>query len=43
MIITAANEFVSKVHDRMPALLTPYQFDAWLTGAGGLELLMPWA
>ena len=43
MIITTANEFVSKIHDRMPAMLTPYQFDAWLSGSGGLELLMPWA
>jgi putative SOS response-associated peptidase YedK len=24
-------------------MLTPYQFDAWLSGSGGLELLMPWA
>jgi putative SOS response-associated peptidase YedK len=43
MIITTANEFVSKVHDRMPALLTPFQFDAWLSGSAGVELLMPWA
>ncbi len=43
MIITAANEFVSKVHDRMPALLTPFQFDAWLAGSTGLELLVPWS
>ena len=27
MIITTANEFVGKIHDRMPALLTPYQFE----------------
>ena len=38
----AANEFVSKIHDRMPALLTPFQFDAWLSGSAGLELLAPW-
>jgi putative SOS response-associated peptidase YedK len=31
MIITTANEFVGKIHDRMPALLTPYQFDSWLS------------
>ena len=30
MIITTANEFVGRIHDRMPALLTPYQFDSWL-------------
>jgi putative SOS response-associated peptidase YedK len=43
MIITEANKFVSKFHDRMPVLLTPYQFDGWLTGSAGLEVLMPWA
>ena len=42
MIITTANEFVAKIHDRMPALLTPYQFDSWLSGGAGLELLRPW-
>jgi putative SOS response-associated peptidase YedK len=35
MIITTANEFVGKIHDRMPALLTPYQFDSWLSGGAG--------
>ena len=35
MIITTANDFVSKIHDRMPALLTPYQFDSWLSGSAG--------
>ena len=43
MIITKANDFVAKIHDRMPSLLTPYQFDAWLSGSAGLELLGPWA
>jgi putative SOS response-associated peptidase YedK len=42
MIITTANEFVGKIHDRMPALLTPYQFDSWLSGGAGRELLGPW-
>jgi putative SOS response-associated peptidase YedK len=31
-----------KIHDRMPALLTPYQFDSWLSGGAGPELLRPW-
>lgn len=43
MIITTANDFVSKIHNRMPALLTPYQFDEWLSGSAGSELLMSWA
>ena len=43
MVITTANEFVSKIHDRMPALLTPYQFDGWLSGSAGVEVLATWA
>jgi putative SOS response-associated peptidase YedK len=41
MIITTANEFVSKIHDRMPVLLQPKDFDAWLTGHAGTERLRP--
>ena len=42
MIITTANELVGKIHNRMPALLTPYQFNSWLSGGAGSELLRPW-
>jgi hypothetical protein len=35
MIITVANEFVGKVHDRMPVLLEPIQFSSWLSGNSG--------
>lgn len=41
MIITEPNEFVGEVHDRMPALLTEKQFDPWLSGEAGTELLKP--
>jgi putative SOS response-associated peptidase YedK len=41
MIITNANDFVGEVHDRMPVLLQPADFDPWLSGAAGLELLKP--
>ena len=41
MIITDANEFVAEVHDRMPVLLQPEHFDAWLSGKAGLDLLKP--
>jgi putative SOS response-associated peptidase YedK len=41
MIITEANEFVGKIHDRMPVLLQPQDFDAWLTGHAGIERLRP--
>ena len=41
MIIGPANRFVAEVHDRMPVLLQPTQFSAWLTGTAGLEILKP--
>jgi putative SOS response-associated peptidase YedK len=41
MIITSANEFVRAIHDRMPVLLQPQDFDAWLTGHAGIERLRP--
>ena len=41
MIITEPNEFVAEVHDRMPVLLAEKDFEPWLSGSGGLELLKP--
>ena len=41
MIITAPNEFVAEVHDRMPAILRPDQYDDWLSGAIGAKDLQP--
>ena len=41
MIITEPNRFVAEVHDRMPVLLRPEQFDAWLDGSAGKEVLVP--
>ena len=41
MIITEPNEFVSEVHDRVPALLSEQQFDPWLSGEAGTEILKP--
>lgn len=41
MIITEPNDFVAEVHDRMPVLLTEQQFDPWLSGEAGLEILKP--
>jgi putative SOS response-associated peptidase YedK len=40
-VITDANEFVGEVHDRMPVVLEPDQFEPWLSGRGGVELLKP--
>ena len=41
MIITAPNDFVAEVHDRMPVLLMKEQFAPWLSGEAGMEYLKP--
>lgn len=41
MIIGEPNKFVAEVHDRMPILLQPEQFDHWLGGNIGVEELKP--
>jgi putative SOS response-associated peptidase YedK len=41
MIITEPNAFVAEVHDRMPVLLMPEQFEHWLSGTMGVEELKP--
>jgi putative SOS response-associated peptidase YedK len=38
MIIT---KFVAEVHDRMPVLLSDKDFEPWLSGEAGIELLKP--
>ena len=32
---------VVELHDRMPVILEPEQFEAWLTGVAGPELMKP--
>ena len=39
--ISDRNNFVAEVHDRMPVLLMPEQFDHWLSGNMGIEALKP--
>jgi putative SOS response-associated peptidase YedK len=41
MIITEPNQVVAEVHDRMPTLLTEQNYEPWLSGAAGTELLRP--
>jgi putative SOS response-associated peptidase YedK len=41
MIITEPNAFVAEVHDHMPALLAEKDFEPWLSGEAGVELLRP--
>jgi putative SOS response-associated peptidase YedK len=43
MIITEPNDFVAEVHDRMPVILMPEQFEHWLSGNMGVEELKPTA
>ena len=41
IIVTNANALARKVHDRMPVLLQPEDFDRWLAGATSTEMLKP--
>jgi putative SOS response-associated peptidase YedK len=41
IIVTAANAFTRAIHDRMPVILDPADFAAWLGGSAGTELLQP--
>jgi putative SOS response-associated peptidase YedK len=41
MVVTDANRFAADVYDRMPVLLQPDQFEAWLSGKAGKEMLVP--
>lgn len=41
MIIAEPNDFVAEVHDRMPVLLAPEQFEYWLSGKMGVKELRP--
>ena len=40
IIVSGASDWMVPYHDRMPVLLTPDQFDAWLTGTSA-ETLRP--
>jgi putative SOS response-associated peptidase YedK len=41
MIVTDANALLRPIHDRMPVLVEPADFEVWLGGTGGIELLRP--
>jgi putative SOS response-associated peptidase YedK len=41
MIITEPNDFVAEVHDRMPVLLMPEQFEHWLSSKMDVNELRP--
>jgi putative SOS response-associated peptidase YedK len=41
LLIAPANDFVACIHDRMPVLLSQEQFEPWLKGEAGMEILKP--
>jgi len=41
MIITEPDKVVAEVHDRMPVLLGEKDYEPWLSGTAGTELLKP--
>ena len=41
MIITEPNSFVFEVHNRMPVILAEQDFEPWLKGRAGPEILKP--
>ena len=42
IIVTNANDLTKDIHDRMPVILDPADYDRWLNGAAGEELLKPY-
>lgn len=41
IVTTAANELVSSIHDRMPVIVPPQSYDAWLGSGDAAGLLQP--
>jgi putative SOS response-associated peptidase YedK len=41
MIVTEANDFMARIHDRIPVFIHPSDFERWLNGKAGTELLAP--
>ncbi len=40
MIVRDPDEWTAQYHDRMPSFLQPGDFDAWLSGSAGKEILL---
>ena len=38
IVVTEANELLRPIHDRMPVIIAPEDFDAWLDASGGPEV-----
>jgi len=41
IVTTAANARMAKVHDRMPVIVSPESYDAWLGAGDAAALLVP--
>lgn len=41
VIVTAANRFMTEIHDRMPVIVPQEHYRGWLTGTAGTEILVP--
>jgi putative SOS response-associated peptidase YedK len=41
IIVTTANALTRAIHDRMPVLIEPKDFESWLSGEAETELLRP--
>ncbi len=41
LITTEPNRYLSRIHDRMPVIIKPADYDQWLD-KGGEEMLKPW-
>jgi putative SOS response-associated peptidase YedK len=41
IMVTNANALTRSIHDRMPVILEPTDFKAWLCGNDGTKLLRP--
>ena len=41
MIVAEPKAIAAEIHDRMPVLLAPEQFEPWLSGKAGVEYLKP--
>jgi len=42
IITTDPNSYISHLHDRMPVIIRPEDYDVWL-GKGGIEMLQPYS
>ena len=40
IIVTEANQLLQPIHDRMPVIIAPENFDAWLDTSGGSEIAL---